>query len=303
MKHDIRDNTKDDTKDDTKDSTKVLIIGLGQIGYSNAEYMTMKGLTVDGYDISDNAISRAIADGVIRWKAQDFSGYDYYIICISTHKPDDMFVPYLDGLYNIAKRLSHEGKEGALVGIDSTVTRGTSKQILELLGHRLHVAHVPHRFYINDKHEHGVKQKRVMAGCEACCSEKAKEFYNEILDIPVHAVNSVDVAELSKIIENSYRFMEIAFAEELKMFCDRSGLDFNEVRTAVNTKWNIKVLEAKEGIGGHCLPKDSQMFLSLEKNVLDTSMIEAAKKVDGHYRLHLVSPAMKLQTITPKSDK
>lgn len=283
----------------TKSTGKVLVIGLGQIGYSNAEYMTMKGLTVDGYDKSDNQITRAISDGVIRWKAQDFSGYDYYIICISTHKPNDMFVPYLDGLFSIAKRLSYEGKEGALVGIDSTVTRGTSKKILELLGHRLHVAHVPHRFYINDKHEHGVKQTRVMAGCEECCLEKANEFYNEILEIPVHAVSSVDVAELSKIIENSYRFMEIAFAEELKMFCDRSGLDFNEVRTAVNTKWNIKVLEAKEGIGGHCLPKDSQMFLSLEKNVLDTSIIEAAKKVDGHYRSHIVNSAKKLQTIRP----
>ena len=288
-----------DTKENTKGRTKVLIIGLGQIGYSNAEYMTTKGLTVDGYDISDIAISRAIADGVIRRKAQDFSGYDYYIICISTHRPDDMFVPYLDGLYTIAKRLSYEGKEGALVGIDSTVTRGTSKQILELLGHRLHVAHVPHRFYINDKHEHGVNQTRVMGGCEGCCSEKAKEFYNKVLEIPVHAVNSVDVAELSKIIENSYRFMEIAFAEELKMFCDRSGLDFNEVRAAVNTKWNIKVLEAKEGIGGHCLPKDSQMFLSLEKNVLDTSIIEAAKEVDVHYRLHMVNPARKVHPITP----
>lgn len=284
----------------TKDTNKVLIIGLGQIGYSNAEYMTSKGLTVDGYDISDNQVSRAIADGVISSKAQNFSGYDYYIICISTHRPDDMSVPYLDGLFSIAGRLYHEGKEGALVGIDSTVTRGTSKKILEVLGHRLHVSHVPHRFYINDKHEHGVRQTRVMGGCEQCCSEKAKEFYNEILEIPVHAVSSVEVAELSKIIENSYRFMEIAFAEELKMFCDRSGLDFNEVRNAVNTKWNIKVLEAKEGIGGHCLPKDSQMFLSLEKNVLDTSIIEAAKKVDEHYRSHIVSPVRKLQTIRQK---
>jgi UDP-N-acetyl-D-mannosaminuronic acid dehydrogenase len=59
------------------------------------------------------------------------------------------------------------------------------------------------------------------------------------------------------------------------------------LRNAINTKWNIKVLEAREGIGGHCLPKDSQMFLGLLKNVLDTSIIEAAKKVDGEYRQHI----------------
>jgi UDP-N-acetyl-D-mannosaminuronic acid dehydrogenase len=270
---------------------KVLVIGLGQIGYSNAEYMTQKGLTVDGYDISDTAITRAIADGVIRWKAQDFSGYDVYVICISTHKPDDMFVPYLDGLFSIAKRLAYEGKDGALVGIDSTVTRGTSEKILSILEHRLHVAHVPHRFYVHEKADHGVRQTRVLGACEDCCTEKAKEFYGQTLGIPIHPVRSVEVAELCKIVENSYRFMEIAFAEELKMFCDRSELSFDELKGAINSKWNIKILEAKEGIGGHCLPKDSQMFLNLEKNVLDTTIIEAAKRIDNQYRLHIGTPS------------
>jgi UDP-N-acetyl-D-mannosaminuronic acid dehydrogenase len=266
---------------------KVLVIGLGQIGYSNAEYMTMKGLDVDGFDISDHAVRRAIDDQVIKKQASSFSGYDYYIICISTHRPEDMFQPHLDGLFDIAKRLEYEGKAGALVGIDSTITRGTSEKILQILRHRMHVVHVPHRFYINEKHDHGVRQTRVIGGCEKCCMEKARQFYGDTLDIPLHFVNSIEVAELCKIVENSYRFIEIAFAEELKMFCDRSGIDFSELRNAINTKWNIKVLEAREGIGGHCLPKDSQMFLGLLKNVLDTSIIEAAKKVDGEYRQHI----------------
>jgi UDP-N-acetyl-D-mannosaminuronic acid dehydrogenase len=266
---------------------KVLVIGLGQIGYSNAEYMTMKGLDVDGFDINDNAVRRAIDDQVIKKQASSFSGYDYYIICISTHRPEDMFQPHLDGLFDIAKRLAYEGKAGALVGIDSTITRGTSEKILQILRHRMHVVHVPHRFYINEKHDHGVRQTRVIGGCEKCCMEKARQFYGDMLDIPLHFVNSIEVAELCKIVENSYRFIEIAFAEELKMFCDRSGIDFSELRNAINTKWNIKVLEAREGIGGHCLPKDSQMFLGLLKNVLDTSIIEAAKKVDGEYRQHI----------------
>lgn len=268
-------------------SKKVLVIGLGQIGYSNAEYMTMKGLDVDGFDISEHAVKRAIDDQVIRKKASSFSGYDYYIICISTHRPEDMFQPHLDGLFDIAKRLSYEGKAGALVGIDSTITRGTSEKVLQILRHRMHVVHVPHRFYINEKHDHGVRQTRVIGGCADCCIAEAKQFYGDMLDIPLHFVNSIEVAELCKIVENSYRFMEIAFAEELKMFCDRSDIDFSELRNAINTKWNVKVLEAKEGIGGHCLPKDSQMFLGLLKNVLDTSIIEAAKKVDGEYRQHI----------------
>jgi UDP-N-acetyl-D-mannosaminuronic acid dehydrogenase len=266
---------------------KVLVIGLGQIGYSNAEYMTMKGLAVDGFDISEKAVERAIDDQVIRKKASSFAGYDYYIICISTHRPDDVFTPYLDGLFDIAKRLSYEGKTGALVGVDSTITRGTSEKIKDILQHRMHVVHVPHRFYINEKHDHGVRQTRVIGGCDRCCVEKARHFYGELLDIPLHEVESVEVAELTKIVENSYRFVEIAFAEELKMFCDRAGMDFDELRNAINTKWNVKVLEAREGIGGHCLPKDSQMFLNLSKNLLEVSIIDAAKKVDSEYREHI----------------
>jgi UDP-N-acetyl-D-mannosaminuronic acid dehydrogenase len=283
------------TRSPSANRKAVLIIGLGQIGYSNAEYMTMKGLTVDGYDISEKAIRRALDDQIIRKKASSFEGYDYYIICISTHRPEDMFQPYLDGLFDIATRLAREGKPGALVGIDSTITRGTSQKIKEILGHRLHVVHVPHRFYINEKHDHGVRQTRVIGGCEPCCIEAAKHFYGELLDIPLHPVKSIEVAELCKIVENSYRFMEIAFAEELKLFCDRSGIEFSDLRNAINTKWNIKVLEPREGIGGHCLPKDSQMFLNLSKNLIETSsLIDAAKKVDVEYRSHVASALTKI---------
>jgi UDP-N-acetyl-D-mannosaminuronic acid dehydrogenase len=266
---------------------KILVIGLGQIGYSNAEYMTSLGLKVDGYDISEQAISRALKNGVIQKKATSFRDYDYYIICISTHRPEDMFVPYLDGLMDIAARLSHEGKGGALVGIDSTVTRGTSQEILKILGHRLHVVHVPHRFFIHDKDEHGVKQTRVLGGCSSCCTTKAISFYGNFLGIPLHIVSSADVAELTKVVENSYRFMEIAFAEELRMVCENIQIDFNELRNSINTKWNIKILEARDGVGGHCLPKDSQMFLDLSRNILATSIIQSAKAVDEQYRLFL----------------
>lgn len=268
---------------------KVLVIGLGQIGYSNAEYMTMKGLHVEGHDISEEAINRALDDGVIQKRAADFAGYDYYFICVSTHNPDDMFVPYLQGIYDLAERIAREGKEGALLGIDSTITRGATQKVFDIVGHKLHVVHVPHRFYIHEKDTHGVNQRRVLGGCEKCCVEKGKEFYNDILGIPLHPVSRVDVAELTKIVENTYRYVEIAFAEELKMFCDNSGISFAELREAINTKWNIKILEAKEGIGGHCLPKDSQMFLSLTRNVLDTSIIDAAKQVDLAYRRHIAS--------------
>ncbi len=264
---------------------KVLIIGLGQIGYHNARYITSCGLYVDGYDISENAVQRALNAKVIRNEASTFEGYDYYVICISTHRPDNMFIPFLDGFFEVIQRISHEGKKDALVGIDSTIPRGTSMTVNDILDHRLHVVHVPHRFYVNEQKEHGVRQTRVLGGCKPCCIKKGIQFYGEQLTIPLHVVESVEVAELSKVVENSYRFLEIAFAEELKMVCDNSEINFDELRTAVNTKWNIKVLEAKEGIGGHCLPKDSQMYLDMSKNFLPSSLIETAKEIDQQYRL------------------
>ncbi len=108
-----------------------------------------------------------------------------------------------------------------------------------------------------------------------------------MLEIPIHPVSSVDYAELSKLVENAYRFMEIAFAEEIKMVCDEHGLEFEELRRAINSMWNVRLLEAKEGIGGHCLPKDSQMYLDLSNSFLGISLVDSAKKIDFQYRLHL----------------
>jgi nucleotide sugar dehydrogenase len=267
---------------------KVLIIGLGEIGHSNAEYMTSLGLKVDGYDISDGAIQRAISDGVIRKKAASFSGYDFHVVCVSTHRQENMFMPYLNGLYEVAERLGREATPGTLLGIDSTVPRGTTSRIENMLQHKLHVVHVPHRYFAQEKSEHGVCQMRVIGAPRKCCMEHGKKFYGDVMKIPLFQVSSPDIAELTKVAENAKRFVDIAFAEELKMVCDDSGMSFAELRESINTKWNTKILEAKDGIGGHCLPKDSQMLLDLSRQFLQSSIIEAAKKVDSEYRVHIM---------------
>jgi len=284
---------------------KILIIGLGQIGYSNAEYLHSLGLRVDGFDISEKAVERAIAAGIIDKKAVNFAGYDYYVICISTHQPNDMFTPYQDGIMEVAYRIAKEGKQGALVGIDSTIPKGTSRKVLALLKHKMHVVHVPHRYFGPEKQEHGVNQMRVIAGCEPCCLAEGKKFYGHMLSVPLYEVSSIEVAEMTKIVENSYRFLEIAFAEELKMVSEAAGIEFEELRKAVNTKWNIKILEAREGIGGHCLPKDTEMFLSVAKNALDSSILSAAKMVDHKFRFYLsqkpIAPRVELSKAKAES--
>jgi UDP-N-acetyl-D-mannosaminuronic acid dehydrogenase len=101
-----------------------------------------------------------------------------------------------------------------------------------------------------------------------------------VLGIPMHIVSSAEVAEMCKITENSHRYLQIAFAEDIKMICSKIGLDFNELRVAVNTKWNVDLPEARTGIGGHCLPKDIRYVTSLAPS----KILESAIDVDSQYR-------------------
>jgi len=75
--------------------------------------------------------------------------------------------------------------------------------------------------------------------------------------------------------------VQIAFAEELKMICESLGLDFEEVRKACNPKWNIEILEARNGIGAHCLPKDIRYLASLSEH---NTLLRSAMEVDIQYR-------------------
>ena len=105
----------------------------------------------------------------------------------------------------------------------------------------------------------------MLGGCKICCSSEAIHFYKDILDIPIYTLSSVELAELTKVIENTHRFLEIAFAEELKVFCDDQELDFNELRAAVNTKWNENIFEARKGIGAHCYQKTLECTVNFPK--------------------------------------
>ncbi len=152
--------------------------------------------------------------------------------------------PQVEGLLSIVDRISKEAKRnGALVSIESTVPKGTSKKVLEILNHRLHVAHAPHRWYALEEKEHGVNQLRVIGGVCDCCLEVAMQFYGgrtspsfgsipnsnsfplhlshlssssyRSLGIRMHPVSKVEIAEITKIAENAHRYLQIAFAEDL----------------------------------------------------------------------------------------
>ncbi|NAL77464.1 NAD(P)-binding domain-containing protein [Nitrososphaera sp. AFS] len=302
---------------------KILVIGLGQLGLPAAKYVKEKGFEVYGFDASLEAVNRAESIGGIE-RAHDFRDYDAYIICISTHSPDDMFSPQTEGILSIADRISKEAKrDGALVSIESTIPRGTSQKVFEILRHRLHVVHAPHRWYALEEKEHGVNQLRVIGGVCDCCLGVGMQFYDKetiednnnhnysnnntfstihtnsatlepslntkmvtykkSLEIPMHPVSRIVIAETTKIVENAHRYLQIAFAEELYLYSQANNISFPELRDALNTKWNVNILEPREGIGGHCLPKDTRMFLE-SSNSIRSRILTAAMEVDHNYR-------------------
>ncbi len=285
---------------------KVVVIGLGQLGLPVAKYIKERGFEVFGYDINAFTMDRAEKEHGIK-KSNDFSDMDVFVICVSTHKPDDIFAPYLDGLYSVVHKISNEARNGTLLSIESTISCGTSKKVFEMLDHRLHVVHAPHRWYALEEDVHGVNQLRVIGGVCECCLHNGLKFYDstesylegkiqsnsnrevgrkalmKTVGISMHPVSNVELAELTKIVENADRYLQIAFAEELYLYCQANHINFSELKDALNTKWNVHILEPREGIGGHCVPKDTKMFLDSSKSV-KSKILLAAIEADQAYR-------------------
>jgi UDP-N-acetyl-D-mannosaminuronic acid dehydrogenase len=299
---------------------KIVIVGLGQLGFPVAKYVKERGFDTYGYDISTTAMERAEKlAGIKKVGASSFGSseldFDVYIISVSTHKPDDMFSPQIEGLLSVVEKISRETKKNeALVSIESTIPKGTSKKVFEMLSHRLHVVHAPHRWYALEEKVHGINQLRVLGGVCDCCLKAGMQFYdgrdphpsysstssllsslspysssspqypnNKSLGIPMHPVSEIEIAEITKVVENADRYLQIAFAEELYLYCEANNINFPELRDAVNTKWNVNILEPREGIGGHCLPKDTKMFLQSSKSIR-SKILTTAMEVDEHYR-------------------
>ena len=156
---------------------KVVIIGLGQLGLPVAKYVKEHGFDTYGYDINQKTMQSAETNYGIK-QATNFSDFDVLIICVSTHRPDDMFTPQVDGLMSVVEKISREAKTGALISIESTIPKGTSKKVFEKVDHRLHVVHTPHRWYALEEEIHGVNQLRIVGGVSNCCLQHGLNFYD-----------------------------------------------------------------------------------------------------------------------------
>lgn len=262
-------------------SSKVCVIGLGQIGFPVAEYAHQKGLEVYGYDINPATVENAAKTGGFKattnW--EDIPPAQAYIVCVTTSHTDQG--PNLTPVFEVCKKIAQTNPPNAMISIESTIIPGTSKKIYEtILEKSIQLVHAPHRYWADQSDKYGVNQLRVIGAVNEQSLQTGLKFYKETLQIPMHACKTVEVAEMSKITENSHRYLQIAFAEDLKMLCSQIGMDFEELRAACNTKWNVEIPEARDGIGRHCLPKDIRYVTSLGPSTL----LDSAMTVDKKYR-------------------
>jgi UDP-N-acetyl-D-mannosaminuronic acid dehydrogenase len=260
-------------------------MGLGKIGLAVAAYAS-KYFEVVGYDINEDAISRSIEKNIDASDKLRFA--DVYIVAVNTYYTDD--APDMSAIESCCSKIAMINA-GALVCFESTLFIGTARKMASKYGLK-YVVVCPHRWWEEDQENHGVKQLRVIGAVNQESMKKGTDFYFA-LQIPLFKLSSLELAEATKIAENAHRFVEIAFAEELKLLAQKTGLDFEEWRAGVNTKWNVKLPEARSGIGKECLPKDTAFLAFLDPTA---PLLQGAIKANDNYVKSLNSPLGKLDT-------
>jgi UDP-N-acetyl-D-glucosamine dehydrogenase len=294
---------------------QVGIVGMGYVGLPLALLFSGEGFAVTGFDIEERKVSTLNAGGsyIVRilpdaiQNAQksgfratsDYSeidGMDAIIICVPTplneyHEPD---LSYVTGtVESIAPHL-HDGQ---LVVLESTTYPGTTEEIVAPLiekGNRhglkvarnlddagIHVAFSPEREDPGNETVARHDIPKVVGGCGQLASELAESYYGAIFRRVV-PVSSPSVAEMTKLLENIYRCVNIALVNELKQLCMRMGIDIHEVIDAAKTKpFGFQAFYPGPGLGGHCIPIDP-FYLSWKARQFDfrTRFIELAGEVN-----------------------
>ena len=287
---------------------KVSIIGQGYVGLPLAISSAQAGYQVTGIDLNKDKVSQlnnhqSIVEDVsdAELKAVSESGKykatsDYVIdptteivcICVPTplgsnHQPD------LDLLKAATKDVGKSLKAGMLVIIESTIQPGTTRDvvvpILEkesgLNKDQFLVAYSPERIDPMNKKFTIKNTPKLVAGLTAEAAVKAKEFYSKFID-QVDVCDSLEVAETAKLLENSFRLVNISFINELAMFCQKIGIDVNDVIKAASTKpYGFMPFYPSVGVGGHCIPVDPLYLAQAARAVgAPTSFIELADEIN-----------------------
>jgi UDP-N-acetyl-D-mannosaminuronic acid dehydrogenase len=288
------------------------VLGLGYIGLPTAAMLAKSGHRVTGVDVDSGRIDDIVA-GCRHVTERDvcrlacsalISGNltvgsampheaDAYLICVPTptraHRPDLRYVEAA------AQAVAGRIKEGNLVVLESTVPPGTTENIvvsrLEAAGVNLdsvHVAHCPERV-IPGSIVHELRHNaRVIGGRRPIDAERARDLYASFCTGEI-CITDCTTAELVKVVENAFRDVNLAFANELATLGEALGVDAWEVIRLANKHPRVNVLKPGPGVGGHCIPVDPH-FLS-NANPFLTELIQTARRVNERMP-HVVTRAI-----------
>ena len=301
---------------------KIAVVGQGYVGLPLSILAAQNGFEVYGIeinldrlenlksgisvceDISDDQVFEQIKNK--RYQvANDFkciSMCDVVLICVPTPITSEK-QPDLSHLSQAAHSISKYLKKGSLVILESTVSPGTTRNflipILEsgsgLKSNDFYVAYSPERIDPLSKKWNLANTPKLVSGIDFKSLERASDFYKNFVDLIVET-ESIEIAEIAKLLENSFRLINISFINEISKYCDQIGISTKAVITAASTKpYGFMAFYPSLGAGGHCIPVDPYYLLKSAREVgLPSKIIELAATINDQMPDYYASQAEKL---------
>lgn len=292
----------------------VAVIGLGYVGLPLALRASERGYRVIGFDTSEKKIAMLkekespIPDAALIEQVKKFEftpttdpatlkEANIILICVPT-PVDEMYYPDLTPVREAATMAARNLKKGALVVLESTVNPGVSEEviqpILEAEGHTLgsdvYLAHCPERINPGDPKWNVSNIPRVVGATDATGLERSLAFYRSIVDGEIRPMKSIREAEAVKIVENSFRDINIAFVNELARSFDVLGIDTKDVIEGAATKpFAFMPHFPSCGVGGHCIPVDPYYLIERAKQSgFDHRFLKIAREINNSMPLYTV---------------
>lgn len=278
-------------------------MGLGYIGLPTAIISSQHGINVCGVDINPKVVEKtnrgelhivepglqdllkkAVASKSLVASTTPFES-DVYLIVVPTpfkakHEPDISYVE------SATKTVIPLLKEGDLFIIESTSPVGTTEKMAELifaerpeLKGRIHIAYCPERVLPGNVIFELVNNDRVIGGIDDASADAAAEFYGKFVTGQLHKTNC-RTAEMCKLVENSSRDVQIAFANELSMICEKAGINVWELISLANKHPRVNILQPGCGVGGHCIAVDPYFISSAFPN--EAKIIAQARSINNY---------------------
>lgn len=295
----------------------IAVVGAGYVGLPVACMFASKGIATLAVDIDAarvdkinrgispiegeepglaELISEAAGSGrlVATTDYARISAADAIIVCVDTPIDEATKRPVLNVLRSAVSSVGKHMRHGALVSIESTLPPRTMQDVVMPIlegsgmkaGRDFLLVHCPERVMPGRLLKNLKEYDRVLGGHDAASVEAGKELYSMIMDGRLHTSDLLH-AEISKTLENAYRDVQIAFANEVALACEELGADAFEVRRLINTCPFRDMHIPGAGVGGHCLPKDSWLFAS-SLNEFRPTIITSARDTNERMPVHMV---------------